>query len=55
MKVSEIAEGAYFVPSYSVQTLTTNYSQITAQQVLHAAQEEDESDNNKEIVGLEDN
>ena len=42
MNVVKVAEGAFFVPSYSVQTLTTNYDPTTSQQVLQAVGDDQE-------------
>ena len=53
MKVSKIADGAYFVPSYSVQTITTNFNRLAAQVVAHAAKEDEDADDDKESAELE--
>lgn len=55
MRIMKVAEGAYFVPSYSVQTLTANYSRETAQQVLQTTQEDEGSVDEDEMMRLEGN
>ena len=44
MQTVKIAEGAYFVPSYSVQTLTKSYSRTTVEQTLLVAQDASEEE-----------
>ena len=39
MIVKKIAEGAYFVQSYSLQSITSNYDRTTSQQVLSSSRE----------------
>ena len=52
MKMLKIAEGAYFVTPYSVQTLTKNYDTMTAKQFLYGAEEE--VNTNDEPIGVSD-
>ena len=35
MNIVKVTDGAYFVKSFSMQTLTGSYDQTTAQQILH--------------------
>ena len=42
MKISKVGEGAYFVPSYSEQTVLSYDSLMTNQTVLPGISEEDE-------------
>ena len=45
MSVKKVAEGAYFVRSYSVQTVASSYDPTTSQQVLSSSNEkENEAD-----------
>lgn len=55
MMITKVADGAYFVPSYSVQTMTVGYSKETTQQALQTTQEDDNVTNKDEIVQLEGN
>ena len=41
MRVKKIAEGAYFVQSYSLQNITINYDPTTSQQVLSSSREKE--------------
>ena len=43
MKIRKVGEGAYFVPSYSEQTILLYDSLMTSQTVMVEAREEDES------------
>ena len=43
MKIHKVGEGAYFVPSYSEQTVLSYDSLMTNQTVITGAREEDES------------
>ena len=43
MKISKVGEGAYFVPSYSEQTILSYDPLISSQTVLTETSEEDES------------
>ena len=53
--ITKVADGAYFVPSYSVQTMTVSYSKETTQQALQTTQEDDNITDKDEIVRLEGN
>ena len=55
MMITKVADGAYFVPSYSVQTMTLGYSNETTQQALQTTQEDDNVANKDEIVPLDGN
>ena len=43
MKIRKVSEGAYFVPSYSEQTILSYDSLMASQTVMTEAREEDES------------
>jgi hypothetical protein len=49
MKATQIANGAYFVQPYSVQTLTRNYSPLTAQPWLQSSEEDDERADDRKL------
>lgn len=56
MKISKIADGAYFVTPYSVQTLIGSYDHATSQQVLHGSGDRaDIYEENKGIWETEEN
>ena len=54
MNIVKVADGAYFVPSYSMQTLTASYDQMTAQQILHGSDDGGVEDATKEANAKEE-
>lgn len=44
MKIHKVSEGAYFVPSYSEQTVLSYDSMMTSQTVLRETREENEGE-----------